>query len=83
MDHPGHASRARLVEALGEVARSRGVSRAVVALAWLTRHPAGIIPIIGSVNPVHIREAAGADGVCLERDDWYRLLTAARGSRLP
>lgn len=30
-----------------------------VALAWLLAHPADIIPLVGSANPDHIREAAG------------------------
>jgi predicted oxidoreductase len=47
------------------------------------KHPAGIIPIIGSNNPVRIREAAKAPGLELTREEWYRLLAAARGEPLP
>ncbi len=83
LDRPDHAARAALAQAMDDVARARGISRASVALAWLMTHPARIVPIIGSVDPARIHDAAGAGEVVLEREDWYRLLTAARGTRLP
>ncbi len=54
-----------------------------VALAWVLAHPAGIIPLVGSADPDHIREAAGAARIVLEREDWYRLWTAAAGHPVP
>ena len=52
-------------------------------LAWLLKHPSGIIPIVGSCNPANIRDAVRADTLALSREDWYRLLVAARGEGLP
>jgi predicted oxidoreductase len=72
-----------MVKALDLLARDRGVSRAEVALAWLLRHPARIIPIVGSTQPDSIRAAARADALELTREEWYRLLAAARPERLP
>ena len=72
-----------IVAALDEVARERGSSRTAIALAWLLKHPAGIIPIVGSTQPQNIKEAARADTIELTREEWYRLLEAARGERLP
>lgn len=69
--------------ALDETARARGVDPSVVALAWLLRHPAGIVPIVGSVRPERIRDAVAAVDAELSREEWYRLLEAARGARLP
>ena len=68
---------------LDELAKTHGTSRTAIALAWLLKHPARIVPVIGSTNPANIREAARAESVQLSRDDWYRLLRAARGTRLP
>jgi predicted oxidoreductase len=68
---------------LDEYAKSCGVTRAVLALAWLLKHPSGIMPIVGSTNPRHIRDAARATEIALSREEWYRLLTAARGEPLP
>ncbi len=68
---------------LDSLASREGVTRAEIALAWLLRHPSHVIPIVGSVNPERIRQAIKADSVELTRDDWYALLIAARGTRLP
>jgi predicted oxidoreductase len=59
------------------------VGRAEMALAWLLRHPSRMIPIIGSVNPERIRHSVRADQIEISRDEWYALLIAARGTRLP
>lgn len=69
--------------ALDSLAQTLGCSRAVVALAWLLKHPAGIIPIVGSTDPVRIREAAWTPNIELTRDQWYRLYAAARPTKLP
>jgi predicted oxidoreductase len=69
--------------ALDLVAKSHSVPRIAVALAWLLRHPARIMPILGSTNPANIRAAAKADGMDLSREEWYQLLRAARGQPLP
>jgi predicted oxidoreductase len=65
------------------IAKARGVGAAAVALAWLLKHPAGIQPVVGSANPDRIRQAAKADEIELTREEWYRLLLAARGEPLP
>lgn len=72
-----------LLRVLEEIAGERGVSCTVVALAWLLRHPAQLVPIVGSTNPDRIREAVQADEIELSRDEWYRLLLPARGESLP
>lgn len=82
-DDPKHDSRQRVREALDWVADSHGTNRTVIALAWLLQHPSGIIPIIGSNNPQHLRDAATADDVELSREQWYAILLAARGTPLP
>ena len=65
------------------IAKERDVSRTVIALAWLMKHPSGIIPVVGSVDPDRIREVVKATELDLTREEWYRLLTAARGEPLP
>jgi predicted oxidoreductase len=81
--HPRRATMEGLLKVLDATAARYGASRTAVSLAWLMKHPAGIIPIVGSANPDHIRAAAKADDLELSREDWYRLLVAARGEKLP
>jgi predicted oxidoreductase len=72
-----------LLKELDATAAEWGVSRTVISLAWLLKHPAGIVPIIGSNRPENIRDAAKAADVDLTRDQWYRILIAARGKAMP
>ena len=83
LQSPDHAHRLRVRGVLDQVARERGVSRQVIALAWLLKHPAGIVPIVGSTKPDRIRDAMKAVEVDLTREEWYRLLEAAQDQRLP
>jgi predicted oxidoreductase len=83
MKNPNYAKLTLLLQVLDKIAGERGVSRTIVSLAWLLKHPSRIIPIIGSNNPDNIREAAKADDVELTREEWYRILVAARGQALP
>ena len=73
----------RILPLLDDLARAHGMTRSAVALAWLLRHPSGIIPVIGSTDPQRIRQVTRAAEVELSREDWYRLLNAARGESLP
>jgi len=73
----------QIVTVLDDIAKERGSGRTAVALAWLLKHPANIVPIVGSTQPQNIKAAARADSINLSREEWYRLLEAARGERLP
>jgi predicted oxidoreductase len=80
---PRHSVSAHLQETISAIAEARGVSRSQVALAWLLKHPSKIVPIIGSTDPQRIVECTKAPDIDLTRDEWYRLLIAARGEKLP
>lgn len=74
----------RTLDALREMSSAYGDATPMqLAVAWLLAHPAKIIPLVGSNNPDHIREAAGAASIQLSRQDWYKLWVAARGVRVP
>lgn len=68
-----------------ELAGKYGTTGEAVLLAWLMKHPAGIAPVIGTVNPARIAACAGAGQVAeaMTRADWYALWIAARGGNLP
>ena len=73
----------RFLPTLDAIAKAHEASRIAVALAWLLKHPSRILPILGSTKPARIREAAKAADIELSREEWYRLLIAARGEALP
>ncbi|MEI9894466.1 MAG: aldo/keto reductase [Chthoniobacter sp.] len=74
---------AAILQAIDELATERGTSRTTIAIAWLLKHPTKIIPIVGSTSPDRIRAAAAGAEIELTREEWYRLLVAARGTPLP
>lgn len=79
------ADRQTAAAVAGLAARHETTPEAIL-LWWLQRHPAGIVPVIGTTNPERIRacRAAAADGpVPLGHEDWYALWVTARGRPLP
>lgn len=79
----GDERSARVIGALDAIAARAGVARAAIAYAWVMAHPARPVPLVGAQSPAHIREAAAACRVTLSRADWYRILEASRGARMP
>ncbi len=74
----------RLVEAeLDRQAVRLGTDRVGVNLAWLLKHPARIMPLIGSTTPERIVSALSAMKLAYSRDDWYSLYEARRGQAVP
>jgi predicted oxidoreductase len=65
------------------LAEEKQVGREAIPVAWLLRHPAKIQVIIGTTNPDRIKTCCRAVDLELTREEWYRLLTASRGSELP
>lgn len=50
-----------------------------ILLAWLYRHPSGILPVIGTTKIERLIQAKNATGIILEREDWFKLLAASTG----
>jgi predicted oxidoreductase len=56
---------------------------AALAIAWILALPSAPHVVLGTNKVDHIREAASACSIRLEREDWYRLWEAAVGHRVP
>ena len=69
---PGDAQ--RIAAELQSQAERYGVEPWLVMFAWLLKHPAGILPIVGSTTPARIAAAPRALALDYRREDWYRLL---------
>jgi len=78
-DHPRKEQMQKLVKALDAAAKDHGVDRSAITLAWLMRHPSGVLPIVGTTDPDRIRDAAEADRIEMDRETWYRLYDAGGG----
>ncbi len=50
----------RIVEEVARIAKTRGVPRAQVALAWVAQKPGITAPIVGAAKPNHLTDAVAA-----------------------
>ncbi len=76
-DHPRREAVNTVIRVFDREAKYLGCTRSQLVLAWLMRHPAGILPVVGTTNPERIREAAGADDIQIPRETWHRLTNIA------
>jgi 1-deoxyxylulose-5-phosphate synthase len=58
-----------VIDAVAAVAASRGVSRAVVALAWVAQKSVITAPIVGASKPQHLTDAVAALSLALTEDE--------------
>ncbi|MDA0371692.1 MAG: aldo/keto reductase [Actinomycetota bacterium] len=72
-----------LVACLDAIASDHGVTRAVVAVAFVVAHPSSPVAIVGSQNPERLAEIARARDVRLTRAEVYRIIEASDGRPLP
>lgn len=76
----GHLRRhSGLAAVLDTVAARHNASIEQIAIAWLLRHPAGILPVLGTGNTERIAELARAESIVLSREDWYAIYEGSRG----
>ena len=80
---PGTAQEHAVAAALDAKADAAGVSRTTAAYSWIMAHPARVIPIVGTQNAQRIAELADVFDVRWSRTEWYDVLVAARGEKLP
>lgn len=54
-----------------------------ILLAWLHKHPSGIHPVIGTTTKERISMAKEALSIELDLQDWFLLLVASQGHKVP
>ena len=54
-----------------------------IAYSWLLKHPANIVPILGSGNIEHIKIAVKSLKINMSIEDWFRIYVASKGESLP
>jgi predicted oxidoreductase len=74
----------RVRQALQSVGQELGgASLDQVALAWLLAHPVRFVPVLGSSKIERVRSAAGAEALCLSREQWFTIWSASTGTPVP
>lgn len=52
-------------------------------LAWILKHPSNIIPVVGTTTKQRLKDAYAATKIDLELEDWFLILVACQGHKVP
>lgn len=80
--NPADERSRRINDVAAQIATAHAASIDQILLAWLLRHPARIIPVLGTSKISRIDSALGALEIKLSREEWYRLWTASTGQEV-
>jgi predicted oxidoreductase len=73
----------RIVTVAEKLATKYSTSVDNILLAFLHRHPSGIIPVLGTSKFERIRSAMQAAGIRLQAEEWFMLWEASTGNEVP
>ncbi len=73
----------RIHKQLGELIDKYEATEDQLLLAWIMKHPAGIHPVVGTSNPDRLINAVKASKIDLDLEDWFLILVASQGHKVP
>ncbi|MBO6607689.1 MAG: aldo/keto reductase [Psychroserpens sp.] len=73
----------RIHKQLGALLEKYNASEDQLLLAWILKHPSLIHPVIGTTTKKRITDAANAINIELELEDWFKILVACQGHKVP
>ena len=73
----------RIQEELNHLCEKYHAEPSTLLLSWILQHPAQGSPVIGTTNKDRILAANKALEITLELEDWFALLVASQGHKVP
>lgn len=73
----------RVKAKLSELREKYDAEEDQLLLAWILKHPSGVHPVIGTTTPTRINNAVKAKEIDLDLQDWFELLVAFQGHKVP
>ena len=73
----------RVLEVFEELKEKYNASEAQLLLAFLRKHPSGIVPLVGTSKLSNLEHLSKGLEVEISMEDWFYLLEAQRGHRVP
>ena len=52
-------------------------------IAWLLKHPSGIVPVMGTTKILRLASAIESQNIQISHEDWYDLFQASTGVEIP
>ena len=69
----------KLRDRLAAIGAEHGTDWSAVAVAWLLRHPAHILPVMGTNSLARIASLSDATKIAMDRQTWFELYSLALG----
>lgn len=79
MNDDSHPRYRTIIAAATELAAKYNTGVNQVFIAYLLKHPSGIIPVLGTTKIERLMQAREAVNINLAREDWFKLHTASTG----
>ncbi|MEG2100003.1 aldo/keto reductase family oxidoreductase [Flavobacterium oncorhynchi] len=73
----------RLKKLLADLVQKYGFGSDTLLLAWILKHPSGVIPIAGTVNIARIQALMKAVELEMDKEDWFAIWTESMGDDVP
>ena len=73
----------RIHKQLGRLMAKYNATEDQLVLAWLLKHPSSIIPVVGTTKAMRLTQAMEATKIELELEDWFLILVASQGHKVP
>ena len=74
---------ARIKSVFDELSVKYNADEAQLLLAFLLKHPAKILPIVGTSKAENIKSLKNSLTINLELEDWFKMLEASAGKKVP
>jgi len=72
----------RIRKTANELASKYEVTNDIILLAWILKHPAGILPVCGTSDKNRLASLMQAAAIEMELQDWFSLWTASTGNEV-
>ena len=73
----------RVASVLKRLSIEYGVAAEALLLSWLQKHPAGIVPVVGTTKPERYAVLMQSSTTAMELEHWFELLEASWGHKVP
>lgn len=73
----------RIKKLAAQLSLKYNVETDVLLLAWILKHPSGILPVFGTADKTRIANLMKATTIEMELEDWFAFWTASAGNPIP
>ena len=75
--------RKRIKKVLKNFKKKYKADSSQILLAWILKHPSKVHPVVGTTNKDRLKASTEATEIELELEDWFSLLVASQGHKVP